>query len=316
MTSAPTVYLSTAADIIKHLEPASNRWGNGAELDWVFRGMGESGFSLLPSAWRHPLPNQYNAIIRRDGRQIETAFSRLTKGRDGNWERHRRMYENWYAETRAVSEFIKFADELGLNPPLEEMGSRVSSMADADWKFESELERHEFGKDFAAAQHFGVPTRLLDWSLDPLVALFFAASDYLTHGHLGSENIVVWALNKSELEDDIDELSPVRIVRTFRESNGFLRAQQGLFTVAAAGDKFYLGNGRWPTLDELIIDRCDGPKVDLIKHEIPKSIAPELLRVLWRRGISSAHLMPTLQNAATAMTLRWELEGSGVPWSL
>ncbi|MBC1890886.1 FRG domain-containing protein [Listeria booriae] len=51
----------------------------------------------------------------------------------------------------------------------------------------------------ALAQHYGVPTRLIDWSHSFYTAIYFAVSGYLKARDFSIENIVIYALNVKEV---------------------------------------------------------------------------------------------------------------------
>lgn len=143
----------------------------------------------------------------------------------------------------------------------------------------------------ALAQHYGLPTRLLDWSESPYIATFFAFSDAVGENYCTGE-AAIWALDtRMSLWTNS---AGVQVVRVTAVGNIRLRNQSGLFTMSTA---------RAASLDEYVAAQPD-EEVGLYKFVLPLSEAVLALADLDAMGIHAERVYPGLTGGALSAKMR------------
>ena len=160
----------------------------------------------------------------------------------------------------------------------------------------------EWWEWWAIAQHHGLPTRFLDWSINPLVAAYFAIEDCNQE-----EDAIVYAVDSNQFNSDIDFENyqlPLDVEEIFLyrppHINKRITAQSGIFTIH-----------NYPTLP---LDETEKPRDKIVKkigekYNVDRIIKSkgckkELKKTLSLYGINKSTIYPGLDGIASY--LEWK----------
>ena len=266
---------------------------------FVYRGLQSGGYELLPSILRHGLnienrieEDTYRIAVKKDsGELTQSEFLRRT------------------LEFINLRSFFDCCDVNGLRLPDVD---RIREKLYYDSKLlHPQLYTEEWiPKDFweltALAQHYGLETRLLDWTQDIDIAIYFAVHREPTLSDdekkkEDSQYVAIWALNTSVAQ----KIPSLNIIRPPYSGNPNLAAQKGLFTywkeegLPFASKEINLEILKRETvtkpLNELIevqSQKNENSEVYMWRYLIPRKDRAILYEHIKRRNVTAATLFP------------------------
>jgi hypothetical protein len=290
----PEVSCSTAKEFLQALSPTGDFFYDGViNSPWLFRGQGRD-YPLIPSLFR-----KRGKIIALTQRNVESYSELLLAERD------------------VLINFFKIADKRGLVLPDDSQELRINL---EELSNDQIVIKRLGGSNItdsalslmALAQHYGIPTRLLDWTRLPFVAAYFAAEDAKKHREEWdeSEKLIVWsfyfpAFWKQTLHANDSYF--IRGITAPSASNPNLKAQQGVFTLVNPGATEEK-SGNYKPFDKILEYYATGHsheewflKCRIRKFTLPISESSQLLFLLAKMDITPSAIYPGYQSIVDDM---------------
>ncbi|MEX5571115.1 FRG domain-containing protein [Pseudomonas syringae] len=282
------VSLHTADEVWLAMSPTTQL--RPEPYDFVFRGQGDSRWSLIPSVLR---PRNQPPIIT-EGEMVD-ASSMV------------------FLELEYLSSFARHCDNIGISVPNDSQEFRRdvinSQRADRFYKDPSLWPDSRLLDLMAMAQHHGVPTRLLDWTTKAYTAAYFAASSALSRFDVWCEQdrLAIWVLDLERIG-----LHPAVVMhRSPGAISRHLAAQGGLFTVhphSGVRRGTFVVQG----FENYLSDLSDSP---LVKITMPVFESARLLKLCSQAGFNAAHIYPSADGAGRAVIDEMNIDGAVRRWN-
>ncbi|WP_429182647.1 FRG domain-containing protein [Aeromonas rivipollensis] len=288
--------------------------------NFIFRGHGNITHKLIPS------------VLRRDEitiDKIQAMSARISITETDLFLESKQIQ----AEIAILRQFYKISNRNGLfTPPTERWFKDDIHLVTNQFAIENRSEDEEWPpKELlelgALAQHYGIPTRLMDWSHDPMAACFFACTSDVE----SANDLCVWAMNAHwiTLLKKSGKVNKINFFTPNYQNNENVTAQKGLFTyctstlkknifpreifalprdqrdhVLGLKDRVDIRPLNDVVFDELIESSNTnlGDEPLFIKVTLPNSLRMELYRMLILLGYDYPRIYPGYHGVANHLT--------------
>jgi len=292
-----TIEINNAKKFIEIISLSNDKYYK-SNHDYIFRGQANSKWELIPS-------------ILREKTKLYDESGQIKK--DEFWSNRNQIEVEFFM----INEFVKELNLSGFHIPNEETLNIINS-SEEYIHFISNLGRgkawptKEYIGVLSIAQHYGIPTRFIDFTYDPLVALYFAAKSSLKIKK--SNKIAVYALDKDAYEfskynfTNINDLNTVeksaskeyklyQLVNTAAYYNINLKSQKALF-LSYVHYGFRANEKSKPfSIEEYLKNSNTNTKS--YKFIIDSKFSKELLFLLNKKFYNVSTLFPSIESCVT-----------------